>query len=101
MAYYTLCFLGDLKEVRAGQFEVFITIAYLWTVVGWLRVKTSREFMLYRYGQKLHFVSLFLRFTLLLLKRQLLLLTCLWNVLPANKLKKHFSLTLFSLKSLK
>lgn len=36
MAYYTLCFLGDLKEVRGGRFEVFITIAYLWTVVGWL-----------------------------------------------------------------
>lgn len=64
LAYYTLCFFcGDLKEVRLvrGKFEVFITIAYLWTVAGFalgLRVRTSREFMLSIFMQKLDFVSL-------------------------------------------
>ena len=41
MAYYTLCFLGDFKEVRGGRFEVFLfffflTIADVWSDVGWL-----------------------------------------------------------------
>lgn len=72
MAYYTLCFLGDLKEVRGEQFYSFyndcVFMDRCWMALG-LSVKTSREFMLNIYGQKLHFVSLFLlRFPLLLLK---------------------------------
>lgn len=56
MAYYTLCFWGDLKEVRGGNFEVFfnndcIFMDRCWMALG-LSVNTSRVFMVSIRGQK-------------------------------------------------
>ncbi len=75
MAYYTLCFLGGFKRGKRRKIWSFyndcIFMDRCWMALG-LSVKTSREFMLSIYGQKLNVVSLFLlRFPLLLLKSKL------------------------------
>lgn len=52
MAYYTLCFLGDFKEVRGGRFEVFvfffpfndcIFMERCWMALGGLSVEKRQE----------------------------------------------------------
>ena len=91
LAYCTLCFLGDLKEVRGGTFKVFFYRLHIYgALLDGFRAECENVERVYVEHVWIQKFILCQSFPLLLLKRQLFLLTSLLSVLSANKSKKNF-----------